>query len=123
MFPKLALGLSGFETGVAIMPQIIGDAGDTERSPVGRIRGAQRLLVTAALVMIVALMLSSLVVTLLVPPAELRAGGHANGRALAYLAHAYLGDAFGTVYDLSTITILWFAGASAMAGLLNLVPR
>jgi hypothetical protein len=123
VFPKLALGLSGFETGVAVMPQIKGGAGDTGQNPAGRIRGAQRLLTTAALIMSAFLISSSIVTTFLIPQEEFRSGGEANGRALAYLAHEYLGDGFGTVYDVSTICILWFAGASAMAGLLNLVPR
>jgi hypothetical protein len=123
VFPKLALGLSGFETGVAVMPQIRGDEGDTEDKPAGRIRGAHRLLTTAALIMSVFLITSSFVTTLLIPQSQFQPGGAANGRALAYLAHLYLGPAFGTVYDISTICILWFAGASAMAGLLNLVPR
>ena len=123
VFPKLALGLSGFETGVAVMPQIEGDPDDTERRPAGRIRGAKRLLTTAAVIMSVFLITSSLVTTLLIPEEEFEAGGQANGRALAFLAHEYLGNVFGTVYDASTIAILWFAGASAMAGLLNLIPR
>ena len=38
VFPKLALGLSGFETGVAVMPHIKGDPADTEERPAGRIR-------------------------------------------------------------------------------------
>jgi hypothetical protein len=123
VFPKLALGLSGFETGVAVMPQITGKPGDTEANPAGRIRGAQRLLTTAAIIMSTFLITSSIVTTFLIPQKEFASGGEANGRALAYLAHEYLGPAFGTIYDISTICILWFAGASAMAGLLNLVPR
>ena len=123
VFPKLALGLSGFETGVAVMPQRPRRRRRHRPRPRGRIRGTQRLLTTAAVIMSVFLITSSLVTTLLIPPAEFEDGGDANGRALAYLAHEYLGNVFGTVYDVSTIVILWFAGASAMAGLLNLVPR
>lgn len=123
LFPKLALGLSGFETGVALMPLVKGDPTDTEKQPQGRIRNTHRLLTSAAVIMSFFLLTSSVVTTVLIPAAAFQTGGQANGRALAYLAHQYLGNAFGTVYDLSTIAILWFAGASAMAGLLNLVPR
>ena len=123
VFPKLALGMSGFETGVAVMPHIKGDADDTEANPVGRIRGTRKLLTTAAVIMSTFLIATSFICTLLIPAQEFESGGQANGRALAYLAHEYLGGAFGSVYDLSTIAILWFAGASAMAGMLNLLPR
>jgi len=145
IFPKLALGLSGFETGVVVMPLVKGD-GDPgnykiERSPhltrggespaelAGRIHNTRKLLTGAALIMSVLLFASSIVTTMLIPAEEFRPetatqeAGNANGRALAYLAHHYLGDLFGTIYDLSTISILWFAGSSALAGLLNIVPR
>ena len=143
LFPKLALGLSGFETGVAVMPLVKGDrdlssddwdsihatrtgrpAGPTTRQLIeGRIRNTRKLLRTAAVIMSVMLITSSIVTATLIPAAKFQEGGEANGRALAYLAHFYFGNIFGTVYDISTISILWFAGASAMAGLLTIVPR
>jgi amino acid transporter len=136
LFPKLALGLSGFETGVAVMPLVKGDDDiseddwaniqstrtahiddkKTRRLLRGRIRNAKKLLRTAALIMSVMLISSSFVTSILIPPEKFAEGGEANGRAIAYLAHTYLGNIFGTVYDLSTILILWFAGASARVG-------
>ena len=122
-FPQLALGLSGFETGVAVMPLVRGWPSDSTGRPIGRIHETRKLLFWAALVMSFYLLASSLVTTVLIPARAFSAGGAANGRALAYLAHERLGPYFGTCYDLVTIGILWFAGASALAGLLNLVPR
>ncbi len=123
VFPKLALGLSGFETGVLVMPLIKGDPDDDPAHPAGRIRNARKLLTAAAVIMSILLLTSSFVTTLLIPAKDFKNGGPASGRALAYLAHTSLGNGFGTLYDISTICILWFAGASAMAGLLNIVPR
>jgi hypothetical protein len=144
VFPKLALGLSGFETGVAVMPLVKSE---------NRIRNTRKLRLTAALIMSFMLISSSFVTSVLIPPKEFcpqiacdnavklhelpefcacgDEKGKANGRALAYIAHdkvgeifgTSIGDVFGTIYDISTILILWFAGASAMAGLLNIVPR
>jgi hypothetical protein len=145
LFPKLALGLSGFETGVAVMPLVKGNDDDDPAHPIGRIRNTRKLLLVAALIMSTFLIGSSLVVSMLIKPQELHeavdgVGGHAKDRALAFIAHGesahpidgwirewtgvpLFGEVFGTIYDLSTVVILWFAGASAMSGLLNLVPR
>ncbi len=131
LFPKLALGLSGFETGVAVMPLVKGAPDDDAARPEGRIRNTRKLLIVAALIMSVLLAGSSLITVTLIEPARLEAGGQAKDRAMAYLAHGetpivispLFGKLFGTIYDMSTVVILSFAGASAMAGLLNLVPQ
>lgn len=123
LFPKLALGLSGFETGVAVMPLVKGDPDDDAKQPKGRIRNSKKLLATAAIIMCFYLTFSSVTTSLLITPELFAEGGEANGRALSYLCHKYLGHVVGSLYDLSTISILWFAGASAIAGLLTLVPK
>lgn len=123
IFPKLALGLSGFEAGASIIPHIKVHADKPPDTQQERTKAAKRLLTTAAVIMSFFLLTSSFATTLLIPAEQFQPGQAANGRALAYLAHEYLGDGFGSLYDISTIVVLWFAGASAMSGLLNLVPR
>ncbi len=123
LFPRLALGLSGFETGVAVMPLVKGEGETPEERLAARIVNTKKLLTAAAILMSLMLVGSSIVTTLLIPPPEFLQGGEANGRALAFIAHRDFGHLFGTIYDLATITILWFAGASAIAGLLTLIPR
>jgi hypothetical protein len=144
VFPRLALGLSGFETGVVVMPLIKSDhelpggnkhsihqttyaeaqlTEDERLYLAGRIRNGKKLLTGAAVIMSFLLVGSSVITSMLIPPEQFEEGGDAYGRAVSYLAHELMGEGFGTVYDISTILILWFAGASAMAGLLNIVPR
>ena len=135
VFPKLALGLSGFETGVLQIHLVKGTDSDPADES-ARVANTRKLLLVAALIMSFFLIGSSLLTgtDTLIPADELRlepVKGKAMDRALAYLAHGesphpicpLFGKVFGTAYDVSTILILWFAGASAMAGLLNMVPR
>ncbi|HND29515.1 MAG TPA: hypothetical protein PLA94_05925, partial [Myxococcota bacterium] len=138
-FPKLALGLSGFETGVTVMPLVKGDPADEHSRPAhgprhgeapapthrpeGRIRNTRYLLAAAAMIMSVFLISSSIVTTMLIPETAWQEGGDASGRALAWLAEHLIGPNFATLYDIFTVLILWFAGASAMAAMLSLIPR
>ncbi|MSU80430.1 MAG: amino acid transporter [Gemmataceae bacterium] len=131
--PNLALGLSGFEMSMILMPQVQGKP--DEQPPRTRIRNTRKVLITAAVIMSIYLLGSVLVTTLLIPHEELQADGGANNRSLAYLAHGgrltfgedellwpICGPVFGTAYDIVTVLILCLAGTSVMTALSVLLP-
>ncbi len=132
-FPKMALGLSGFELSMVVMPMVKGKKGQDQSR--GRIRNTRKLLLAAALIMAVYLLGSALVTTTLIPPEAFTNVEAAKNRALAYLAHGgslaggggdqispVFGPLFGTLYDLSTVMILGLAGTSVAIGLRDFVP-
>jgi hypothetical protein len=135
--PKLALGLSGFEMSLIVMPQVRGAPGDTPDHPRGRVRNTRKILVAAALIMSVYLLGSVLVTTTLIPAEAFGPGGAAVNRALAYLAHggplapgpgpeplrSFFGPVFGSLYDLVTVLLLCLAGTSVMTALAVLLPQ
>src|SRR5215218_4314025 len=78
VFPQLALGLSGFETGVSMMPRVRGETGDDLGRPEGRIRNTRKMLPAAALIMCFFLLTTSVVSALLIPLEEFEPGGAAK---------------------------------------------
>jgi hypothetical protein len=135
-FPQMALGLSGFEMIMTVVPSVRA-SGQDPADAAGRIRNTRKLLLVAASTMAVYLVSAVAVTTLLAPHAELVAGGAAEHRALSYIAHgsalagnmdgrevsSLFGSEFGTLYDASTVLILCLAGATVTMGLQNLLPH
>lgn len=130
--PNLALGLSGFEMSMILMPQVKGKAG--QQPPSRRIFNTRLVLITAALIMSVYLLGSTLLTCLFIPESAIH-DGPASNRALAYIAHGqplsvhvekllpFLGPEFGSFYDLVTIMILCLAGTSVITALASLLPQ
>ncbi len=134
LLPQVALGLSGFEMSMILMPQIRGGASDDPLHLPKRIRNTRKVLVTAALIMSVYLLGSSLVCGLLIPEAAWANNGSAHLRSLAYLAHGgQLADGspglpgcdpwLGMIYDIVTVLILCLTGTSVMTALNVLLPQ
>lgn len=136
-FPYVALGLSGFELSMAVTPLVRGAADDDKDHPRGRIRNMRKLLFVAAGLMSVGLCLAVSVTAMLIPVDALLERGPAMHRALAYLAHGgrladgqparamngLFGPAFGTLYDVVTISMLCLAGACVAIALRDYVPQ
>lgn len=73
--------------------------------------------IIATVIMGVYLAGSSIATTVLIPAEAFPESGQANGGALAYPAHGRFVNTFGTVHGISSVPILWSAGAYA-AGVL-----
>ncbi len=135
LLPALCLGLSGFELTLMAMPLVRGKKGDDPEKPRGVIRNTRLLLALAAVTMSAYLLTSTLVTTILIPPAA-QVNGQAKYRSLAYLAHGgglpdgqpstamnpTFGLAFGTAYDVATVAILALAGLSFALTLATWIP-
>ena len=78
-FPLLVLGLSGFETGVSMMPLVKAEGIDDRERLAVRIANTRRLLTVAAAIMSVYLLATTLVTTLLIPSAEFEEVGRPVG--------------------------------------------
>jgi hypothetical protein len=136
-FPQMALGLSGFEMILTIVPQVSAGNGQEPGTAAGRARNARKLMLAAATIMAVYLLSAVFVTTLLVPRSALMPDGAAEHRALAYMAHGsplvdevtgtalnpLFGHRFGDLFDVSTAVILCLAGASVTMGLQNMLPH
>jgi hypothetical protein len=136
-FPQMALGLSGFEMIMNVVPRVSGGSEQPADPDAARIRNTRKLMVTAASIMAVYLVSAVAITTLLVPRTELLPGGRATHRALAYLAHGsplsdgangaavspLFGEEFGDIFDISSAFILCLAGVSVTMGLQSLLPH
>ncbi len=80
-FPYVALGLSGFELSMAVVPLVRGNADDNAEVPRGRIRNMRKLLIVATAIMTVGLLGSVTVAATLIPLREFHEKGAAVHRA------------------------------------------